>query len=214
MRRMHSAHRGAVVVLLAIIAAVCIAACGGSSANTASTSRTPSSTASAAAATSRTALAACLKKHGVTLPSGGFHRPSNTGTAPSGGTPPSGGALGGGVAGGGHPGAAGFGAGGFGGGNSKLRTALKDCGASFGTGTPGGRFAGGVAPKISTKVLDSYVACIREHGDTAMPEPYASSKTTPFPASAQTSAAFKTANAKCQSIITSAFRAGTGESSA
>jgi len=196
-------------MLAALVAAVCIAACGGSS-NSSTTSKNKTTTTSAStktATTSRAALAACLKKHGVTLPSnfGNFHRRFGTGTGTTPFTPPAGSNSGGGFPGGGGPGASG---GGFFGRNSKFATAFKDCGAKF--GAFGGRFRGGFTGggrfRPSTQVLDSYVACLRKNGDPSMPEPYSTSKTTPFPLAAEATSGFKTANPKCESIVFKAFR--------
>ena len=205
MKRIHRTHRG-VAVAAAIVAAIFIAACGGSS-NSSSGSKSKTSTTS-----SRTALAACLKKHGVTLPAGFGGRGTGTGT-PGTGTPPSGGALpgggnGGAPSGGGAPGAGG----GFpgGGGSSKLQTTLKVCGAKFGTGAPGGGAVGARQPTISTKALRSYVACIRKHGYAGMPEPNTSGKGSVFPASVEKNTAFKKANTKCESVLRSALSVPSG----
>ncbi len=212
--------RGPLVILLALLAALLIAACGGSSKPTGSTGKNAAATTTTkSASSSRTALASCLKQHGVTLGTRGaagfrFRRgTSTTGTPPSGGFP-GGGTPPAGAAGGGFPG----GAAGFAGGNSKFAKAFTACrkqlglkaGAGFGAGA-GGRFGAGggsgFAPRFSTAALKSYVSCIRRNGYAAMPEPKASGTGSFFPASVEKNAAFKTANKKCESVLLKALRA-------
>lgn len=225
--------RGALVVAAAVLAALVIAACGGSSNSgktTTSKNAAATSTSTSGASASRTAFTACLKQHGVSLPSGrgrfGFRGTSTTpsgtstngitittpGGAGSGGAPPNGA---GGFPGGG--GGAGPNGAGFAGGNSKFAKAFQACrsklpAGSFGQGHFGqGRFGGGTGtrrftPHFSTAILKSYVACIRKNGYASMPEPKASSNGSFFPASVRSNAQFKTANAKCQSILFRAFR--------
>jgi hypothetical protein len=70
--------------LAAITATLALAACGSSSSSSSSTTSASASTSSSA---NRTALVACLKKHGITPPA---HAPtSGTSTAPA-GRPPAG----------------------------------------------------------------------------------------------------------------------------
>lgn len=230
--------RGPVVILVALLAGLLIAACGGSSNSGGSSSKNASKTTTTgttptgkAATATRTALAACLKKSGVTFGAGagarGFgHGTSTTGaggfagggTPPSGaGTPSAGGGSGtppSGAAGGGFPGG---GAGGFAGRNSKFAKAITACdkklGIKPGTGFGGaGRFRGGGAggsgftPHFSTATLKSYVACIRKNGYAAMPEPKASKTGSFFPKSVESNAQFKAANKKCESVLLKAFR--------
>jgi hypothetical protein len=232
--------RGPLVIMLALLAALLIAACGGSSNSGGSSSKnasktTTTTTTAKSASASRTALAACLKKNGVTIGTrgaGGFrfrggtttNGTSTTGAPPQGGGLPGGGSSSGhgtppsGAAGGGFPGGR---AGGFAGRNSKFAKAFATCskqlgikaGAGFGAGGFGGagRFRGGAGgtggtPRLSTATLKSYVACIRKNGYAAMPEPKASSNGSFFPRSVETNAKFKTANKKCESILLKAFR--------
>jgi hypothetical protein len=163
-----------------------LAACGSSSSS--------SSTTSASAATGsttksgpgdpaqRAALAACLKKHGLTLPS----RPP--GSRPPGSRPPGSGGYGGGPR---------F----FGGGNGrgfapnpKLRAALQACG--------GGRFRGGPPRNSATfrASLTKYVACVRQHGYD-LPKPNFSGKGSVFPSSIQSNPKFQAASRACQSLL-------------
>ena len=103
--------RIAPLALVTLAAGVILAACGSSS----STSKT-SSTAAGGGGARRTALVACLRKHGVTLPAGGG--------APSGGLPQ------------GAPGA-----GGPGGPGGTFQAAFKACGASLPAGAAGAGFS-------------------------------------------------------------------------
>lgn len=206
MKRIHATKRSTVMIIAAAIAAITIAACGGNSSTSAKT--TTKSAGAKTAFASRTELAACLKKHGVTLPTGGSHRPAPTGTgAGPTGTAPTGSGSAGGFTGGSHPGT---GRGFLGATSSKDEKAFEACGASFGAGPAGRDFTSGATPKVSTKVLATYVACIRKNGYTAMPNAYSTSKTTAFPASVETNAEFKKANAKCVSIVEKAFKQPSG----
>jgi len=178
------------IALVALVASLCLAACGSSSSASSSSTTTTASTSSA-----RSKLAACLKAHGVTLPSrpGGFHG-GGTGTTPNGG-----GFFGG-----------GGGAGGAGGSfrNSKFATAFKDCGADFGfRGGAGGHFGA----HFSTATLDSFVACVKKNGYT-LPAPNTSGKGPIFPASIEKNAKFQAAAKSCESILRSAFRRPGGPS--
>lgn len=212
--------RGQLLILAVLLAGLAIGACGGSSGakstsskNTASTSTTAHGTSAAMAA-----FRACLKQHGVTLPSrpGGFRFRGGTSTN---GAPPTGTTPGGGYPGGGYPGGGGgfFGGGGrgFAGGNSKFAKAFAACGSKlpaggFGRRFPGGAGGGHFTPRLSTSVLRSYVACIRKNGYPAMPEPKASSSGSVFPAGVRSNAKFLAANRKCQSILVKALRPAAG----
>jgi len=160
---------------IGVVASAClIVACGSSSTSSSSSS----SSASAAAAAgrggfaNRTKLAACLKQHGVTLPSrpaGGFKRPA------------------GGYGAGGRPGF-------FGGGraaNPKLQAALKACGATF-----GGHFSS--AQRDAT--VDKFVTCVRQHGYN-LPKPNFSGHGAIFPAKIESNAKFKAASKPCQGLL-------------
>jgi hypothetical protein len=217
--------RPAVLMALTVVLALCVAACGSSSSTSSSTKNAAStSTTSSKSSTTTTTKAsfaayqACLKKNGVTLPTGrgGFGgRFGRTGTGTTGTfTRPNGTSTTGG----------GFGGGGFAGGNSKFAKAAKACASQlpkgahggFGAGGfgGGGHFGGGAGgsggtPAFSTKVLDSYVACIRKNGYAAMPEPSTKGGAV-FPKSVESNAKFKAANVKCESILRSQFTRPTG----
>lgn len=169
---------GGVLIIVAVVACLGLSACGGSTSS--STRAAASGSAGSGTAGNRTALAACLKQHGVTLPAGargrgGGTRPPGTGF---GGGPPSG-APGGGP----RPG---------GPGGSKFRAALQACGASFrGRGAPSGRF--------HTAVV-KYVACVRQHG-YQLPNPNFSGSGPIFSRKIQTNAKFKAASKPCQSLL-------------
>jgi hypothetical protein len=206
MKRLYGTHRGIGVATLAVVAAICIAACGGSS-NAAST--TKSTAASTTGKSSYTALRACLSKHGVTLPSrtahggggffGGGPRTNTTGGPPTGAR-----------------GAGGF-AGGFAAGaSSKFAKAFKACGGKFGGfaggglrggyhGPYGGAGAGHFRPVFTKATLAAFVACVRKHGYPAMPEANTTTSNGDyFPLSIEKNAKFRTASAKCASILRSA----------
>ena len=130
------------------------------------------------------ALRECLKKAGITLPSA----PSGN---PGGGGPPSGGA------------------GGFkppeGASGSKFQEAIKKCG---GGGFPaGGR--GNINSVSAKAALTKYSSCMRENG-VNLPAPDTSGKGPVFNTKGidTSSAAFKSAQQKCQSDLKGAFGAG------
>jgi hypothetical protein len=198
MKIMRGAHRGVVIALVALTVTLGLAACGSSSNSTGSAG---ASTKAAAGNFSgrRTALVACLKKHGVTLPSGfGARRPGGAG--PGGGT----GTTGTGTT--RRPGTGFFGGGGGAGagrfGNPKTLAALKACGGGFG-GRFGGR-AGGFRARFSGKVLTSFVACVKKHGFT-LPKPNTSGTGPVFPASIEKNPKFVAASKSCTSILRSSF---------
>jgi hypothetical protein len=160
--------RMARLALVTLVAGIVLTACG--SASTSSTSKTSSSASSGGRARATT-LAACLRKHGVTLPTGS-----------RGGGPPSGGGAG--APGGGAPG----------GGSAKLQAAFKACGAS----TPGAQ--GGAGGGFTRQTVAKYVTCVRQHG-YSLPKPNFSGKGAVFPASVQSNPKFKSANRTCQSLL-------------
>ncbi len=201
MKLIGKAPRGALVALAVLVLGVLIGACGSaSSTSTGSAGATSSTTASAAAgggaangpnSARRAALTACLKQHGVTLPSrppgagggasGGGSGTGTTGTGTNGtGTTPRRGFFGGG----------GFAA------NPKLRAALQACGARFGFGAGGGRFRG----RLSHTAITKYVTCVRQHGYN-LPNPNFSGKGPIFPANIQSSKKFQAASRACQSLL-------------
>jgi hypothetical protein len=192
-------------VLLAFvtIAAGClIAACGsassssstGSAGATGSSTTTSASTGAGGGANSarRTALVACLKQHGVTLP----NRPA--------GAPPAGAGTGTGTTGTGTTPRRGFfGSGGFAA-NPKLRAAFQACGANFGF-----RGGGGFAGRLSHTTITKYVTCVRQHGYD-LPNPNFSGKGPIFPANIRTNPKFVTASKACQSILVPPGGGGSG----
>ncbi len=214
------APMGAAVMLVSLAAGLGVAACGSSS-NTASSKNASSTSSSKSASTGRAAFEACLKQHGVTLPSGraggGFAGGTRTGTTgnftpPTGTTghftprtgtsgnftPPNGGAPG--------AGGARF----FGAGNSKSAKAFKACASKLGkSGFAGGfgrgRYRGGTPPTgatgtthFSDATLKSFVACVRRNGYAAMPEANSDGK---FPKSVETNSKFEQASRKCYGIL-------------
>ena len=199
------ARSWAVAIGVALIAAIAVAACGSSSTTGSTTS---SSSAAASASTSRTKLAACLKQHGVTLPS----RPSGA-KPPNGGSGSGGGGYGGGGYGGGGGGFFGGGAGGPGGAkgaqSSKLQAAFKACGADFG----GGRFAhGGSGFRPSAAALTKFTACVDKHG-YKLPKANTSGKGSIFPKSIESNKKFEAAAKVCQSDLQPSGGSGSGSSS-
>ena len=120
----------------ALVLGCLVAACGSASSSSTTSSTTTAASAAASGAGSasadgasssrRTALAACLKQHGVTLPA----RPGTT-TTPRRGF---------------------FGGGGFAN-NPKLRAAFQACGAKFGFGAGGRGFRGRLSHTAITKYV-------------------------------------------------------------
>lgn len=212
--RFRRLSRAAGFTLIALIVGVAVAACGSSS--------KAKTTASTNGSSSRSKFEACLKSHGVSLPSGGHGfsgRGTSTtagGSAPTGAPGGGGGAPGGGYGGGGFGGGyGGYGHGGgfFGGGNSKDATAFKDCSKDLGTsGFAGRAHAGNFRPQFSTKVLDKFVTCVRKHGYPQMPEPSKTSNGGFFSKSIEKNAKFQKAAKSCESILSSAFHPPSGGS--
>jgi hypothetical protein len=190
------ARRLPALVLTATLAAVCLAACGSSSSSSSTSSASSSAGSSAAAsrggsAANRTKLVACLKAHGVTLPS---RPPGGAGAqGGAGGAPP----AGGGGTGGGQGRRRGFfgGGGAAGGGfanNPKLRAAFQACGGAGGFG--GRRFTPNHA------AVTKFVACVKQHGYN-LPAPNFSGKGPIFPAKIEANKAFQTASRACASDL-------------
>jgi hypothetical protein len=204
------APRGALFTVVALALGCLIAACGSTSSS--SSASNTSTTASAAAGggaggggggfgganpARRAALVACLKQHGVTLPSrppgagggGGASGGAGTGTSTNGtGTTPRRGFFGGG----------GLAA------NPKLRAAFQACGAKFGFGG-GARFRGTLARASITK----YVTCVRQHGYN-LPNPNFSGQGPVFPANIQSNAKFQAASRACQNLLVRPRPGGSG----
>jgi hypothetical protein len=190
-----------------------IAACGSASSSSGSASATSSTSTTASAAgggrapnsAQRTALAACLKQHGVTLPA----RPA--------GAPPPGGGTGTGTTGTGTTGAGTTGTGTtprrggfFGGGggfanNPKLRAALQACGAKFGFRGGGQGFRG----RLSHTAITKYVSCVRQHGYN-LPNPNFSGKGGIFPANIRNNKKFQAASRSCQNLLAPPRPSGSG----
>jgi len=163
-------------VLIVCVAASCVLAACGSSSSSSSSSASAKASAKTGTAAARTKLVACLKQHGVTLPS----RPGGRGFTPGsgGGTPPGG-----------------FRGGGFGGrfrANPKLQAAFKACGGSFG----GRRFSG--APRHAAIV--KFVSCVRQHG-YQLPTPNFSGKGPVFSAKIESNAKFRSASRACLRVL-------------
>ena len=201
-RKVIEIRSGRVPVALVAVAAGClIAACGSASSSssstgtsTASASSSGSSSAAGGGATGtarRAQLVACLKSHGVTLPSrpAGFSGPPPVVAAPA---------------------VAGTGTGTtprrnffFGGGGArnispKMQAAFKACGAQFGfRGGAGGR---GFRGRLSHTAITKYVTCVRQHGYN-LPSPNFSGKGPIFPQSIQTNAKFQAASKACQNLL-------------
>jgi hypothetical protein len=235
--------RGPALLGAAVLVAILLAACGGGGSSSTSTTAskasatnaaatqntTPANGATGGAAASRTALVACLKKYGVTLPNfgGGFGgRFGATGASGRrfgfGATGASGRRFGFGATGasgrrfafgatgasgraGGFPGP-GTGAGGFAG-NPKLSQALAKCGGFGGAGGFGrfGATGRSGAFNFSTRVraqLTSFVACMKKHGET-LPAPNVSGTGSIFGNVNEKTASFKAAYTQCKGIIAS-----------
>ena len=211
--------RAASAVVLAVTATLVLSACGGSSpkkstttpvANSGSSSAT-GATGTGAFAARREALATCLAKYGVTLPSGGFGGGRFGGTGASG--------FRGRFGASGASGASGFrrrfgasGASGFpgaGGASSKDAKAFAACGG-FGAGGFGGRGGGGggfargggafsASSATDRAEVTAFVACVRKNGFD-LPNPNFASGAV-FPAADRTNPKFIAASAKCASIL-------------
>lgn len=194
--------------LALVSVSLAVAACGSSSGSGTTSASSGSSTAASSStrSSSRASFVACLKQHGVTLPSraAGSGAP---GGAPGGGAPGSGGppAGGGGFFGGGT----GSGRGGFFRNNPKFAAAFKACGGNrFGAGR------GRVRARITHAAVDKYVACVRQHGYPQMPNPNFSGTGGVFPASIRKNAKFLAASRACESLLVPARPSGTAGSSA
>jgi hypothetical protein len=187
-------RRLAALTLTAAITAVSLAACGSSSTSSASSSSSGSLSSAGAAATggqaNRAKLAACLKQHGVTLPS----RPAGANRRPPAGA---------GGYGGGGPGV--FGGGGAGGGgrfnNPKFRAAFQACGAGQGAPGRGGAF--------NHAAVTKFVTCVRQHGYN-LPAPNFTGKGSVFPANIAANKKFQAASRACAADLRPRPGAGAG----
>jgi hypothetical protein len=184
------------LTLLAALAAVVLAACGSSSSTSSSAAASAGSSGSGTSTTGRAGanpaarakLQACLKQHGVTLPSrpAGARRPSGSGGYGGGGY---GGPFGG-----------GGGAGGAGGrfNNPKLRAALKACGANFGSGQS--RF------RPNQAAVAKFAACVKQHGYTLPKANFSGGAI--YPASVERNKKFQAAAKACQADLRPSGGAG------
>jgi hypothetical protein len=167
----------ALLVLGILGAGGVLAACGSSSSSKSSTAQAPSNR-----QPNRAALVACMRQHGINLPSGGGPGGGAPGSAPpagGSGTPPQGAAPAGGLPSGGSP-------------NPKLQAALKACGATI----PAGR-----RPAAASKqAIQKYTACVRDHG-YKLPKPNLSGSGPVFPSSVRSNAKFQTASRACQNVL-------------
>jgi len=173
-----------------------LAACGSSSSTTATTSASTGTT-GAKGAGRFTAVRECLQKEGITLPK----RTSGQKRPPGG----AGGFLGGGAGTGGAAGAPQLPKGVT---RAQYEAALKKCG--------GGSFAGrGGAARFDSPTfkaaLTKFATCMRQNG-VNVPAPNTSGKGPVFDTKGidTSSSQFKTAEAKCQSDLSGAFKRGTG----
>jgi hypothetical protein len=157
--------------VLALGALLALSACGGGSASGSAASG--STTTTVKDSTSRTALSACLKQHGVTLPAG-------FGSGGNGGPPPGG--VPGSFPAGGTPGSLPAGVD-----QQKLQSAIKACGGT-GNGFPGGG--------QNRQAFQAYTSCLGDHG-VKVAEP---SGTTPATFD-RNSAAFVAANKVCAALL-------------
>jgi hypothetical protein len=180
--------RRAPLVCAALLTCCLIAACGTSSSTSSRSTTTSSAAASAGAGAGAgrsgrfSALRACLKQHGVTLPS-----------RPPGSRRPGTGGGGFGFFGGG-----GGGVGGLAARNPKLAAAIQACGGF--RGGPG-RF------RLSRTAINNYVTCVRQHG-YHLPNPNLSGRGPVFPPSIRSNPKFQSASRACQSLLVPP-RAGT-----
>jgi hypothetical protein len=179
------------LTLMAVSAIGLLAACGSSSSSSSSSSSAGAAGGGAAGAAggpaNRAKLVACLKQHGVTLPTrpAGARPGTGSGTTPGAGPAP------------GATGARrrGFFGGGAGGGrfnNPKFRAAFQACGAAGGFGRRGGTPARASIAK--------FVTCVSQHGYT-LPKPNFSGKGPVFPAKIETNAKFIAASRACQAQL-------------
>ncbi len=198
-RAMHSSHsRRLAALAVALLAAIVLAACGGSSGSSSSNSVKKTASTRATGATGPTgafggggyrrgtpyggrrafrggapssSVTACLRKHGVTVPQGA-----------------------GGAGGAGPPSGAGAPNGSGAPGGSSFAAAMRACGINFGgrTYTP--------ASAARRAAINRFAACMASNGDK-LPTPNYSGNGAIFPASVEKGAKFKTAYAKCRSLV-------------
>jgi hypothetical protein len=229
MNMTYQRSRAVAALAIVVIVAVCVAACGSSSATSSSSSSSSAAAASTGGTANRAKLAACLKQHGVTLPSrprsgGGYGpppgSPNGNGNGTANGTTNSNGNGNGGNGNGngsGNGNGNGYGNSGFGNGynnggvpgpggrrsnNPKLRAAFKACGA-----TAGFRGRGNFRP--SSAAITKFASCVKQHGYT-LPKPNLTGKGPVYPVSIERNAKFQSASRSCQSMLRPAGGAAPG----
>jgi hypothetical protein len=198
--------RRASFALGAVVAALGVVACGSST----TTSSRPASSAAATPSASTTGrgsgfrnpaqrakLVACLKQHGVTLPSrppagapgsgSGGSSSSGSGTTGQNGAPPGAGS-------GGRRRGFFFGGGGGAAANPKVQAALKACGVDFRPGP------GRLNPAARKAEVNKFVTCVRQHGYN-LPKPNFSGHGGVFPSKIQSDPKFQAASKACASLL-------------
>ena len=193
-KAMKTNHR--LAALVACVAAACLVAACGSATSSSSSSSSKAAASTGTGTAARSKLVACLKQHGVNLPSRarGF-RPPGSGTN-GGGPPPAGGTNGGGTPPAGGGGGFFGGGGGFRGGfrnNPKLQAAFKACGANFGARRQ-------FNPAQRKTEINNFVKCVRQHGYN-LPTPNLSGSGPVFPRSIESNKKFQTASRSCASTL-------------
>ncbi|HYB31287.1 MAG TPA: hypothetical protein VEF89_32155 [Solirubrobacteraceae bacterium] len=176
------------MIVAALLAAIALTACGSSTSSTTSrttSSTTTTSTTTGGSAQQRTAIQACLKKYGITLPT--RPRTSTTTTSRTSTTP--------------RPGAGVFG-GGAGGSffnNSKVQAALKECGITIGQRAT---TTNNVHNPAFQKAVKNYAACMSKNG-YPLPKPNFSGNGPVFSTKQvnRNNPKFKAANTKCQPLL-------------
>ncbi len=181
-------------VLACLLACALLAACGSSASSSSSSSSAVASGGTTGFAAARAKLAACLKQHGVTLPSrpGAFRHRYTPGSA-----------NGGSNSGRGGPPPGSFGAGGFGGGGGlrgrlradpKLQAAFKACAPEL----PRHGFAFSGAGRRAA--IAKFVTCVRQHGYD-LPKPNFSGNGPVFPSRIRTNPRFRDASQACAKLL-------------
>ena len=189
----------AAALLVLLLACLGLAACGGSSKSSSTSANASATTPAGAAGTGATgagatrfkALRECLQKNGITLPQ------RTPGQRPGGGPGGAGGFLGGGRGAGGPKLPSGVT-------RAQYEAAIKKCGS-------GGHFLrsgpAGFSNPAFKQALTKFAACMRENGIN-VPAPNTSGSGPVFDTKGidTASSQFRTAESKCRSELTSAFR--------
>jgi hypothetical protein len=218
MNMTYKRSRAIAALAIVVIVAVCVAACGSSS-STSSSSSSSSAAAASGGARNRAKLVACLKQHGVTLPSrprggGGYGPPPGSANGSANGTTNSNGNGNGSGNGNGNGNGNGSGNGngngvgnsGFhnglrnGGGpggrfnNPKFQAAFKACGATAGFRGGQGNF------RPSSAAITKFASCVKQHGYT-LPKANLTGKGPVYPVSIERNKKFQAASRSCQSLL-------------